>query len=337
MPAAGPISIPNQVLPQPGVLPFVQSQNFGQIIGSTLDRGCPDMDPETAKTIVNDVVRKIYDRKNWYSLMVRGQIVTEGFVIGGSVNITKGSTFIQGLGTTWTPELIGRQFRLGYNTPPYTITALDPMNQILTIEMPWGGVSYQGAGYFIAQYYYSPGPNIKYIHTARNLIMAWRLRLDYTQQSLDTIDPWRINTFSPCALAQMPVGPQGQYMVELWPVPSIVQALPFIAGIQPPNLVADNDSLPPYIRTDIITKFAIADAKVYRGPKYNKYYDAVESQRLRGEAEAEINWLAMKDDDLYRQSLIYEFESMRMAPEPGLDSNWSINHGVTARAGSWDW
>ena len=317
--------------------PFVQQQNFGQMVGETLSIGNPDMDPEAIKVRLNGIVRKIYDRRTWYGLMIRGQIATKGFHIGGSVNIREGSDRIYGNHTHWDTYLIGRQFRLGYNTPPYTILDIDVPNQILTVEMPWAGVSYHGAGYFIAQYFYSPGPNIKYIHTARNLIMAWRLRLDYNQQSLDTIDPWRINTFSPCALAQMPPGVNGEYMVELWPVPSIIQALPFVAVVQPPNLVYDTDSLPPYIRTDIVTKLSIADAKVYRGPKLNKYYDAAEANRLRGEAEQELVYLAMNDENLYRANLSYEFEQMRMAPEPGLDSNWAINHGVMARAGGWDW
>lgn len=297
----------------------------------------PDQDISDIQIKINSIVRKIYDRRTWYGLMIRGQIATTGFTIGGTVNITQGSQTVTGTGTSWTGALVGRQFRLGYNTPPYTITAIDEFNQVMTIEMPWAGVSYTGAGYFVAQYYYSPGPNIKYIHTAKNLIMAWRLRLDYNQQSLDTIDPWRINTFSPMALAQMPPDANGAYMVELWPVPSIVQSLPFIAAVQPPNLEDDSDSLPPYIRTDIVTKFAIADAKVYRGPKWNKYYDAQESQRLRQEAEMELTFLAKADEDLMRQNLIYEWEQMRMAPEPGLDSSWAINHGVAARTGGWDW
>lgn len=326
----------NQVLPNQGVNPYVNQQNFGQCVGEVLDAN-PDWDPESIKVRLNGIVRKIYDRRTWYGLMIRGQINTTGFILGGSVNITQGSNIIQGVGTPWTPAVIGKQFRLGYNTPPYTITAMDPFAQTLTLEMPWGGVSYVGAGYFIAQYYYSPGPNIKYLHTCRNLIMAWRMRLDFTQQTLDTVDPWRINTFSPSVLAQMPPDPNGAYQVELWPVPNIVQSLPFIAVVQPPNLVADTDAMPPYIRTDIITKFGRADALVYRGPKLNQYYDAAESNRLRGEAEMELQHLAQADENLYRQSLIYEIESMRLAPEPGLDSNWAINHGVAARAGSWDW
>lgn len=326
----------NQILPNKGVLPYVQQKAYGAMKGEVMDQN-PDLDPESAGIFINNHVRKIYDRRTWYGLMIRGQLAVTGFILGGQVNISQGSTLVQGVGTTWTPTIVGKQFRLGYNTPPYTITSMDPFAQTLTLEMPWAGVNYTSAGYFIAQYYYSPGPNIKYIHTCKNMIMAWRLRLDYTQQSLDTIDPWRINTFSPAALAQMPPDPNGAYMVELWPVPNIVQSLPFIATVQPPNLVDDGDSLPPYIRTDIVCKFAIADAKVYRGPRLNKYYDKAEADRLRGEAEQEISNLARADEDLYRQGLLYEWEQLRMAPEPGLDSNWAINHGVMARAGSWDW
>jgi hypothetical protein len=334
MPVFNP-GFPNQVLPNPGVTPYVQQQNFGQMIGEVLDAN-PDMDSSSISVKLNSIVRQVYDRRMWYGLMVRGQILCQGYTIGGSVTVTQGSTQVVGTGTSWTPAIIGRQFRIGYNTSLMTITQLNVGTQTLTLEMPWGGVSYTGAGYIISQNYVSPGANIKYIHTAKNLYMAWRLRLDYNQQSLDTIDPWRVNTFSPSALAQMPPGPNGEYMVELWPVPNIVQSLPFIACVQPPNLVNDTDSLPPYIRTDIITKLGIADAKVYRGPKLNRFYDMVESQRLRGEAESELNILAMVDENLYRSSLIYEFESMRLAPEPGVGgANWAINHAVSGSGMEW--
>jgi hypothetical protein len=333
--ASGP-NLQNQVLQNVSVQPYVNQQNYGQVIGEILSAN-PDMDPSLVAVKVNSIARKIYDRRTWSSMFVRGQIITAPYVTGGNVTVTLGSNYVVGSGTNWTTDVIGRQFRVGYNTPQYTITELNVATQTITLEMPWGGQSITASGYFIAQYYYSPGPNIKYIHTARNMIMAWRLRLDYTQQSLDTIDPWRINTFSPVALAQMPRDTSGNYMVELWPVPSFVQALPFIAYVQPPNLVDDTDNFPAAIRTDIVAKFGIAEAKVHGGPKMNKYYDAMDANRLRQEAEMELNYLAKADEDLYRQSMLYDWESVRMAPEPGLDSNWSINHGVQARSGGWDW
>ena len=94
----------------------------------------------TGYTILNDVVRVIYDRRTWYGLMIRGQIATTGFTIGGPVNIA-GFKPDPGIGTSWTPAVIGQCFRLGYNTPPYVIKQLDSFNQILTIEMPWAGLT----------------------------------------------------------------------------------------------------------------------------------------------------------------------------------------------------
>lgn len=327
----------NQVLPNPGVLPYVQQQNFGQMIGFVSDQN-PDLDFSTIQVILNNIVRKIYDRRTWYGLFVYGQISTQQMVIGGTVNVTNGSTAIPGTGTAWDASLIGRCFRIGYNTPLYVIQQVDAANQIITIQIPWAGSSMTGSGYIISQNYYTIGPNIRYLHTAKNLLMAWRMQLGYNQQTLDSVDVWRINTFMPACLAQMPPDQNGGYQVELWPTPSIQQGIPFIAVVQPPNLVDDGDSVPAYIRTDIITKFAIAEARVYRGPKVNKYYDFAESQRMRNEAEAELVQLALADENLYRQNLQWELESMRMAPTPWeLTETYGINHGVTAPVDSGGW
>lgn len=327
------VPYPNQqnlVLPNQGVNPLRNQQNFASMIGQISSQN-PDIDPSDIQVQINDIVRSIYDRRTWYGLMVRGQIATTGFTIGGSVNVSQGGNTIQGINTTWNPSVVGQQFRLGFNTPPYTITACDSTNQILTIEMPWAGVSYSSAGYFIAQYYYALGPTIKYIHVAKNMIMAWRLRLNYTQQTLDSIDPWRATVFTPTALAQMPPDPNGNYMVELWPVPSIVQALPFIAAIQPPNLVDDNDALPSAIRSDIVTSLGIAWAKTYRGPKWNKYYDKAEADRMRASAERELMYMAKADEDLYRQQVLYPMDGLQLSPDlmaGGRNAVWDVNHAV---------
>ena len=327
----------NQVLPNAGVLPYVQQMNFGQLVGQGLAAN-PDWDPSEIQTEINSIVRSIYDRRTWYGLMVRGQIVTAQQVIGGTANVTLGSNQVQGTGTSWDASLVGRCFRIGYNTPMYQVTQVDATNQVLTLEMPWGGTNYTGTGYVITQNYYVVGANIKYIHTCRNMLMAWRLQLGYNQQTLDAVDPWRICTFMPAALAQMPPDPNGAYQVELWPVPAVIQALPFVAVVQPPNLVNDSDSLPAYIRCDIVIRYIKAEAKIVGGPRQNKYYDNVESNRLRGEAELELTRMALTDETLYRQNLIHEIESVRMAPTPyQITNGFDINHGVPAGVGSWEW
>lgn len=330
----------NLVLPNPGVNPYRNQMVFSQMCGAV--QSCnPDADISDIQVEINSIVRQIYDRRQWSGLFVRGQIATTGFTIGGTVQVTQGSQAIQGTGTAWTPAIIGQQFRMGTYAPPYNITGLDETAQILTIEMPWASPSVSTAGYWISQYWYALGPNIKYVHVAVNMLMGWRLRLDYTQQTLDARDPWRFSVLTPYALAQMPPDQNGNYMVELWPLPAIVQSLPFIAAVQPPNLVNDNDALPPAIRADVVVKLGQAWAKTYKGPKWNKYYDAGEAGRLRADAERELLWMARADEDLYRQNLLYPGDSMRMAPDllgDGRNSIWDVNHAVEAQVNTGlDW
>lgn len=329
----------NQILPNPDVSPWRNQMSFSQICGAVSSEN-PDVDISDIQVQVNSIVRDIYDRRTWYGLMISGQIATTGFTTGGSVNVTQGQSTIQGVNTNWTPAVVGQQFRLGYNTPPITILACDPFAQVLTLQLPWASNSYTSAGYFIAQYLYSIGPNIKYVHTARNMLMAWRLRLDYTQQTLDSRDPWRATVFTPTALVQTVPDQNGAYQVELWPVPSIVQALPWIAVVQPPNMVNDSDSLPTAIRADIVVDFGRAWAKVYKGPKWNKYYDKPEADRLRAEAERKLLYMAKADEDLYRQNLLYREEDIRVAPDllSGYrNAIWDFNHGVSSGEGNSEW
>lgn len=333
------MNVANLVLPNQGVNPLRNQQNFAQVCGQISSQN-PDIDFSDIQVEVNGIARKIYDRREWYGMMMSGQIATTGFTIGGSVNVTQNSNIVQGVNTNWLPNIVGQQFRLGYNTPPYTIQAVDPFAQTLTLQLPWASNTITSAGYFVAQYYYSMSPLIKYIHTAKNMLMAWRLRLDYTQQTLDSRDPWRATVFTPTALVQMPPDQNGSYQVELWPVPSIVQALPFIAMSQPPNLVNDSDAFPPAIRTDIVAKFGVAWAKTFKGPKWNKYYDKAEADRLRAEAERELMFMAKADEDLYRQNLLYRDEDIRVAPDllSGFrNAIWDINHGVPAAEGNSEW
>lgn len=329
----------NLVLPNVGVNPARNQMAAAQIWG-TIQSACPDCDISDIQTETNNILRKIYDRREWYGLFVRGQIATQGFTIGGSVNLTEGSPVVQGVGTNWTAAIVGQQFRQGFNSPYYNILGVNAFTQTLTLEMPWASPSYSTSGYYIAQSWYAMGSSIKYIHTARNLLQAWRLRLNYTQQTVDAFDPWRAYVFTPCALIQMPPDANGNYQVELWPVPSVVQPLPFIAAVQPPNLVDDGDALPAAIRADIVVKFGQAWAKTYKGPKWNKYYDAAEANRLRGEAEAELRWMAKADEDLYRQSILYPIENIRLAPDlvgGQGGAYYAINHSIEAGEGVSDW
>lgn len=299
-----PASISNQVTPN-GQQPYTNQQNFGQVIGE-ISSWCPHVPIPVVQNFINNSVRVYYDRRMWYGLMAEGEINTTGFYNTGSVTLTNGSTSVQGVGTAWTATLVGQQFRAGFIAPVYTVIAVDTVHQVITINMPWGLPTLSTTGYFITGYYYSI-PNVKYIHTCKNLQLMYRLCTNVPQTLVDNLDPVRWQMLFPRALVTRPPDPSGNYQVEMWPNPQTQQSFPYLAYVQPPNLVNDDDNFIPYIRCDIVKSHAIADALLYR-PKNNPNYSeatclAISKQKM-AEFNGEIEIAAQADEALYRQDVI---------------------------------
>ena len=275
--------------------------------------------------LINSALRKVLDRRTWFSQFVKGQLVCPQATTQGQATVTLGSNIVQGIGTSWTSALIGQQFRIGYNNPIYTIFDVDPVGQQLSLELAWGGSS-TTSGYFIIQYYFNLGPNIKYLKNMVNMQLGFRMWTHGTQDFLNAVDPWRQNQNWPYVVAPMPLDPNGNYLVELYPASWIQQAFPFLAYVQPPNLVNDLDTLPAYIRCDVVLLDAIAQALVWRGPKNNPYYDANEAATKRAQFESEMNQMAQADENLYRTNLSLPFEDVPYY-QPG-GAMWDASHAV---------
>ncbi len=305
--------VPNQVNPTPGNLPYVQELNYGQMIGEVASWN-PNASSSMIERWINHIARKVYDRRMWYGLLTKGQIVTPPIYNTGSCSVTTGSASVQGItgpnGTLWTASLIGRAFRIGFTYPIYQIIGVDPTNQVLTLELQWGGPNISSTGYYIVQQYWSI-PNIKYIYAALNLQMMYRMWTNLNQSSLDNLDPSRQRLYYPWAIASMPPDPNGNFQCELYPASTIQQAYPYLAYVQPPNLINDTDSLPSFIRCDIVLAHGIADALMYR-PKDNPYYSestalSIASAKMK-EFEAELFQMSQADEALFRQDIIAPFE-----------------------------
>lgn len=326
---SGPVDIPQQVLPSPDGTYYQNQGNVGYLIG-LIQAWNPDLSQPVILGIINGTLRKIYDRKTWFFNFVKGQVVAPQAVTTGQVAVTLGSDMVVGTGTPWTTDLIGRQFRIGYNNPIYTIVDV-PDATHLQIELAWGSPSVT-AGYFIIQNYFDFGPNVKYIKTMVNMQLGYKFYLHSTQDWLNTKDPWRQSQNFPYIAAGMPLAANGDYLQELYPAPWIQQAFPFMAYIQQPNVANDEDNLPPYMRLDIVAKDGIAEALVIGGPKKNKYYDRAESMGKRAEFEAELNRLANADENLYRTEVVKFGEDLPYY-DPG-GSLWAAQHAVSAGGSS---
>jgi len=314
------MGIPNQIGPlATGTQPYVNQQNFGQITGECNGYN-PGMSPSMVQNFINNAVREYYDRRLWYGLMVKGQIVSPGYYSTGTVTLTTGSASVVGNNTNWTPSINGipitqMQLRVGFTAPIYNIIGLDQVKQILTIEMPWGNQSLNTSGYWITQYYYT-FPNIKYFYSVKNLQLMYRLWTNVPQNLLENWDPSRLQFMYPRIMASMPPDINGNYQVELWPAPNTQQTFPYLAYMQPPNLVNDNDNLPPYIRADVVKHRTIANVLRYR-PKSNPNYSESTCVTIAAKEddlfEAGLMSAASADEALFRQDIVTWQEQMPMA------------------------
>jgi hypothetical protein len=160
---------------------------------------------------------------------------------------------------------------------------------------------------------------------------------------LDTWDPSRLQLFFARVVANMPPDANGNAQFELWPAPSTAQAFPWLGFVQPPNLVNDNDNLPPFIRGDIVENGSIAEILLVN-PKANPGYSEATalqmSNRFKQEFERELEYAAGIDEGLYRKNVLSQFE---MFPLPNMDwqSGELIGGGgylaaMTATASDWD-
>ena len=108
--------------------------------------------------------------------------------------------------------------------------------------------------------------------------------------------------------------------------------------MQPPNLVDDNDTLPPYIRCDVVIKEAMCWALRYK-PKENPGYDpqtalAVANRFTRNFWRSRAMWNA--DENLYRTSSTIQGEDY---PDftPGGDIWCAATHAIMGDGASGLW
>lgn len=308
-----------------GSQPYTTQLNFREMIGE-VQMWNPDIDPGLVGRIINNNYRKIIERRNWYGLMVRGQVSTPQYTSVGSATTTLGSNIVTGTNTNWTTALIGQQFRIGFTNPFQTI--VNVMNATtLQLDIPYGAQSVSSAGYQIAQAWVTLGANIRYILDAVNQQQGWRMTCNVPQQTLNETDTWRTNVGWSYAFSNREPTPDGQLQIEIYPVPFFLQVFPFLAYTQPPNMVNDADSPVMFIRSDVLVLMSIADAMVWRG-KNNKYYDPQTAQMKLQQAEMELQKMERTDDSMYQQDVVWDY-GQEWGYTTGQGSLFGQNHAIT--------
>jgi hypothetical protein len=282
-----------------------QLYSFRQLVGRLLQYN-PDLPVTVAQALIRESYRRIIDHRSWYGLMVKGSVMVPDAYTQGTVTVTTGSPTVTGNNTNWTPDMIGRQFRIGFQTPIYTIVDV-PNATTLTLDLPWQGKNFSGVGYLIFKNIVSFGDRIRQLLAVVNQTQGYRLRLDIPQEVLNLYDTWRQTTGWTFLVASAPPDPCGTPQWELYPAPTVQQSFPFIAYIQPPDLVNDNDYPWTFIRGDVILYGALPQALTFRGPRENKYYDMQAAAYYQSLFQQELEKMAAVDDQLYPKDLMWDF------------------------------
>jgi peptidoglycan hydrolase-like protein with peptidoglycan-binding domain len=299
---------PNQVGSNPLSQPFSVELNFGQMLREVCQWN-PNVDSEIAGRFINERYRAIITRRTWHGLKVWGTVTVPNVVNGGTSSAVFGSPIVQGIGTTWTPALIGLQFRQSFTFPYQTIVAVNPFTQQLTLATPFPGPTFTG-GYQITEAIITLGANVNRLMWAVNQQQGWPMDVRTPIETINAWDVWRQSLGWSTNMAQRPVTPDGTCQYEVWPTPYAQQAFPFEAYTQPPEMVKDSDSPVSWIRSDIIVSGAVADALRWR-PKQNTYYDvqsalAVARDKLT-EWNTEITAAEFRDNDLAQQDVTWDY------------------------------
>jgi len=307
----------NQINPN-GSNPYTNQCAFGQILGR-VNGYATHASSAVIANLINNVVRRVYDRRYWYGNFRMGYINVPGYYSTGTISLTQGSNIVTGTGTTFTPSMVGQQLRTGFTYPIYTIKGfVDATHLTLDPLTPWGPPSVSNTGYFITKYWYS-FPNIKFFYSIVNLQLQFRMATNIPASLLDNWDPARLVQLFPYVAATRPPDQDGSYVLELWPVSNSAQSYPYLAYVQPQNLVNDSDPLPAYIRSDVIELGSIAEALLYRpkaNPNYSEQACLMMSKEFRGNFENELETAASMDEGLFRQNIVKMAE---MTPSVDID------------------
>jgi hypothetical protein len=284
----------------------------------------PDLPVLMAQKFIQNAYRRVIDYRLWYGMLVKGQVNVPNSTNSGTVAVTVGSTIITGVGTPFDPSMVGYSFRVGFSTPIYRIVSVQSATQ-LTIDLPWGGPTQSLVGYMIFQNIVSFGNNVKKLLAVVNQRQGYRMRLHMPQEVLNIYDTWRTSTGWTYMVANYSPSPvDGSPQFELYPAPTFQQSFPFLAQVQPPDMVKDSDYPASWMRTDVIFYGAVTDVFLFRG-KNSKYYDPGTAKIFQERYNEELMKMARNDDNQYPKDLMWSFDSY---PFTQYGSDWKQAHDV---------
>src|SRR5262245_37087920 len=101
---------------------------------------CPAASPFLTQDWVRNAFRQIAERRRWSWLIKFGQFIAPAVYNTGTVSVTRNSTTVTGVGSSWDQSMVGLQFRIGTATPIYTVAQVNSTTS-LDLDAVWGSTS----------------------------------------------------------------------------------------------------------------------------------------------------------------------------------------------------
>lgn len=296
---------------------------------------CPSASLFLAREWLDYAFRSLWDTRQWSWTRKRAQFLMPAQYDTGLVNIVRGSATIVGVGTTFTSDMVNRQFRVGTQTPIYTIrTFIDA--QHITLTDVWGGSTLSGIGYAIYQAYVTPATDFQQFIAVIDAQMNWQLALNVQQEELNAWDAQRANTGTAYVVASLDYDnifntpPLPRY--EIWPHQRAQYNYQYLYVSRPPDLSDPGASLPRYIRGDVLLELAMAQAARWPGPARdaaNPYFSLPLAMQHDARAAKMVRELELTDDNINETDVSYmSLSAMPFASIAWGDARFIQSHDI---------
>lgn len=300
---------------------------------SALGLRCPAASYFLRRSWIDFAFRQLWDYKLWSWQRKSNQFIMNQAYVDGLVNVTSGSTTVIGVGTTFTSDMVSRQFRTGTQSPIYTIGSFTDPNTIDLTEN-WGPPSATAQGYSIYNAYVTVPSDFQNFITVWDPLYNWQLMTSVTQEELNAWDAQRANTGTSYVLASFEYEdffndpPLPQY--EVWPHQKSQYVYPFMYVSRPPDLSDPGASLPRFIRGDVLIEMALAQCARWPGASTdskNPYFNLQLALQHDARGLDMLRDIARTDDEIMENDVTYmSLAAMPFASIPWGDSKFLQSH-----------
>lgn len=245
-------------------------------------------------------------------------------------------------------SLVGRQLKVGYMYPIYTILAVADttstfngpvFNQeswnggdsALIIDMPWAGPAVEGSAYTLLKMYYTFATDIKDMLSVVDPQQGLELLAHYPLEQLNFIDPQRSATNLPQYVVDHSPDVSGNAVYELWPAPTVAMKLYFEYYRQWPDMKDAGDIPPPFMNPAVIIAGAIADALRTKVAANDPFYDPHAAGVWEGRFMTGADALSQADNGKYQKAYTWDRAG---GGTPGGANFWR-QHDPDVWAGNW--